>query len=283
MIRVLRLALRWGLQARLWVALCVAAQARFVESLLRGESSQEVVRSAASLPSFAVAFVFWCTLGLYNLDGTLDAAREERTVGRRRAHWLLTLVSAAAVTVLGFRASPEFVAIALPGLLGCALYAVRLVIRGRERSIKQLPYFKAPFVGGAVASATVLIPWSTSEAPLAVTTGELAAVWLALCLVCLSNALLFDLPDRMQDRRAGVPTLAAEHGPGVTRRTARAAAGAASLAALIAPSAARPGLLLVCAALVLATVIVSEQTPKSTLAIWLDGALLLPLLTRFWT
>lgn len=280
--RALLWGLRWGLQLRFWVALCVAAQARFVESVILGESDAEVAHSLASPPSLAVAFVFWCTLGLYNLDGTLDAARQERTPGLRRAHWSLTLISGGAVTFLGSRASPAFVAVALPGLIVCAFYAVRLVIKGREFGIKQIPYFKAPFVGGAVGSATVWIPWSAREAPSAVTPGELIALWCALCFACFANALLFDLPDESLDRRTGVPTLAAKHGLSATRSIAGAAAGAGSLAALFAPLPARASLLLLSAALIVATGRVTHETQKTTLAFWVDGALLIPLLTCIW-
>lgn len=270
-------------RTRLWVALCVTALSAFcVESL-------PPFAQHAATPSVPWV-IFFATLALYNLDDALDP----NVQGPRwsRVHAGLTVAAVCALLAL-LRPLPLRVSIFVGlGFIASAGYAMPLPA-GR-RGLKSIPGLKAPFVGTAVAISCVGVP-ALCALPLPPSRNHdwaLSAV-LALCLgtLCTANALLFDTPDRRQDRARGVPTLIRARGIRRTKtRCALLCAAGMSFASwvpsLTAGSSPAWGIAWALwvwgAALGLATVLVRHTTTKDALAGWVDGSLLIPLAVLTW-
>lgn len=286
--------LDWGIELRLWVATCVAGLSLFSVRAL-GLPLDEVTWSA-------IGVVFCSTLALYNLDGSLDAPEraaffESAAIAkRRRLHLALTALSAGALLLLAAHLSTRALVLTVSGALACSLYAVpfpsqrrgmgahRIAEPGAPPSprlrLKSLPFLKAPFVGFAVGIATVWVPLWARDGSAHLLPALLLT--LALSLYCTDNALLFDIVDLNEDRRAQVPTLPVRSGLLSTRRLSRALSLAGLLASgAFAATSAMPITSLGLAALGLTLAIFTELlhfgTSPRVVAWWVDGALLLPL------
>lgn len=277
-----RLPLAWlsvmGLELRLWVATCVTGLAAFCAAVLGAPSSHE--RSLVSL-----LVVFFSTLALYNLDGSLDAPGRGLSRRAQRAHVGLTAASLVIVGFLTSRLAPSALLLTALGLGACSLYAVPLAKKKRSPRLKTLPYLKAPFVGTSVAVAVVWVPLAGSTSPRP--WSHAVGLTVVLALYCTANALLFDIPDREEDRRQRTPTIAARHGITRARRTSALLCVGALFALLLLrlfdPSwlAASPGASLGLGALgvylIAASSLLDEHTRAATIAWLVDGGLLLPL------
>ncbi len=263
--RKIRSALIWSVELRFWVATCVTFLSTFASRALGVD---------APLATFVV--IFFSTLGLYNLDGSLDASERGARLWQKPIHWTLTALSVSGCAVAARLLPWPAVIILVCGLAICGTYA--LPWRSRGRSVKRLPGVKAPFVGFSVASAAVFLPvLSVSDPP-----SWHASLWLTatLGLCCTQNALVFDIPDMAEDARCRVPTFPRAYGLGPTRGLSRALLIAAVLLLLMAPSSLAPGtefgLLALCAALLLGSSLVDPKTQKASVALGIDGALILP-------
>ncbi len=286
---------RWlqlGLELRFWVAGCVGGLASFS------------TRALGLAPSPTILALISCaTLALYNLDGSLDAPLREQPRGRRRAHLVLTGLATVATAVLLVRLPALAALVTAAGFAVAAVYAVPLsAARMRGGAPKTWPGVKAPFVGVAVSTAVVFVPLLASTgAGIPGTGAEMtpqrvdmlsavplaSALWLtlALALACTANALLFDLPDLDEDRRASVPTLARAAGPTAAKRAAGGLALLCAALGAFAPTAAEPasrlGLVGLGLALALASRRVHPGTSRAAVAVWVDGTLLLPALLQW--
>ena len=283
--------LRLGLELRFWVAGCVGGLALFS------------TRALGLAPSPTVLALISCaTLALYNLDGSLDAPLRVQSPGRRRAHLVLTGVATLATAVLLVRLPVPAALFTAAGFAVAAVYAVPLsAARLRGGAPKTWPGVKAPFVGAAVSAAVVFVPLLASAgagipgsggAPTQASGAAVSAVslvgalWLtlALALACTANALLFDLPDLDEDRRAGVLTLARAAGPTAAKRAAGGLALLCAALGALAPFSAEPasrlGLVGLGLALGLASHRVHPETSRAAVAFWVDGTLLLPALVQ---
>src|SRR5690606_27803191 len=103
----------------------------------------------------------------------------------------------------------------------------------------------------------------------------------ALSLYCTANALLCDVPDIDEDQRTGVPTLPLRWGLAGTRWTSRALIASGLLISVVlagqGTSASHSiGLFCLGAGLLAFTESIDFRTPRRTVAVWVDGALLLP-------
>jgi len=285
---------RWlqrGLELRFWVAACVTGLALFS------------TRALALAPSpIVLSLVFCATLALYNLDGSLDAPARGQSPARRNAHLVLTAVSGLAAAALLFRLPVPAALFTATGFLAAAAYAVPVAYAGWRRGPpKTWPGVKAPFVGLAVAVAVVFVPYLSTGvsigAPAGPALGSLgttpdvpaplaSALWLtlALALACTANALLFDLPDLEEDRREGVPTVAHALGPRAAKRLAgalalaSAALGGLGLASLSRGT--RFGFVVLGVALLASSQRIRPGTSRVAVALWVDGALLLPAIAQ---
>ncbi len=275
MISWLKLGLHFGLQFRFWVAICVGSLALFCEQTLAPTIAVD------GGPTTTPRVVAAATLALYNLDGTLDCPPEEtERQRRRRAHWWLTLGSGLWLLTELLTWGSVWAGVIFICFCFCATYAVRLVVGGHTLQIKSVPGLKAPFVGGAVGSAAVAVPLLVRASSDVAPRPDSMAVLLACALACFcsANALLFDLPDHREDLQMGVPTTATRHGVQSTRLQSRAWILAGAIISVgVAPPARLP-LWTLAAALLLATWLVDMKSRKSTLALWVDGALSLPLI-----
>lgn len=277
--------LDWGIELRFWVATCVSGLSLF--------SARALGLSLDGTTTSAIAIVFFATIALYNLDGSLDTPRRTSSADsalgrrRRRLHLALTGLSSGALLVLVARLSPRALLLIGSGALVCSLYAVPLTLiqettgpSARLFRLKALPFLKAPFVGCAVATAVVWVPlWAEgSSAPF----GQALALTCALSLYCTDNALLFDIPDVSEDEQAGVPTLPLCWGLSGARWASRVliAGGLLSSAvfsALVPALSHSVGLFWLGAALLVFTQFLHFRTPRRVVAWWVDGTLLLPL------
>jgi 4-hydroxybenzoate polyprenyltransferase len=273
--------LRWGLQLRVWVALCVASLSAFSGWALFGLGYAHQQKS--------ITVVFLSTLALYNLDGTLDAGKGQERRTRRRLHVGVSV--AATLTLLFCLAGlPARAALfVLLGLVVCSAYAVP-ILEGRVR-LKSVPGVKAPFVGASVACASIGVPSLAALSPqrlaaaLQQETSFVVVLLAVLTLCCTTNAILFDLPDIREDARLGVPTLARRFPLRKTQWLCTSLTASAGLlvswamSQLQMPRAthALGALLVLSGALTIMTWCITKHTPKATVAWWVDGALLLPL------
>lgn len=287
----------WGLELRLWVATCVTGLSLF--------SARALGLAFDGTTTSALGIIFFATLALYNLDGSLDApkapirhsgrAPEWRAAPapsathhrRRRLHLALTGLASIALLVLAARLSLRALLLTGGGALICSLYAIPLTLTHKSRGgsrrsvrLKALPFLKAPFVGCAVGTAVVWVPLWASDGR--VLLPQALVLTSALSLYCCTNALLFDLPDVGEDKHMGVPTLPLRWGLQKMRWAGRAltAAGlicSAVFSAIFGSIAPAVGLLCLGAALLAFTELFHFRTPRRTVAVWVDGALLLPL------
>ncbi len=275
----------WGLELRLWVATCVFGLASF--------SARSLGIPLDEMTWRALGVVFFSTLALYNLDGTLDApergtSSDPGAAARRRLlHLGVTALSVFALFTLAFRLSVRALVLTSLGAFACSLYALPLTLRrrssGRARRtfrLKSLPYLKAPFVGCAVGIATVWVPIWAHGAPPSMAMALLLTI--IASLYCTANALLFDIPDVGEDTRSFVPTLPARWGLSMTRRCARLLALTGVGASLVyvwheRAGAGGLGLVGLGAALLVFTELLHFRTSRRLVSWWVDGALLLPL------
>lgn len=280
--RVPTTALDWGVELRLWVATCVTGL-----SLYSARASGLVLdRTTIS----ALAITFFATLALYNLDGSLDAptrhavadAAEGNTL--RRLHLALTGLASISLLVLVAQLSLRALLLTGGGALVCSLYAIPVTLTRKASTssfrLKALPFLKAPFVGCAVGTAVVWVPlWANGGR---VSFLQAIALTSALAFYCTANALLFDIPDVEEDDQTGVPTLPVRWGLHRTRWVNRALVTAGLLssvafAALFGADSHAVGLFCLGFALLAFTESFHFRTPRRTVALWVDGALLLPL------
>lgn len=292
-IRIRHVVLDWGIQLRLWVATCVTGLSLF--------SIQALGVAQEGTATTALAVIFFATLALYNLDGGLDAPKAparsprgspERGVApanaaardrRRRLHLAFTGFSGCVLLVLASRLSPRALLLTSGGALICSVYAVPLTRTRRSSDrgfrLKALPFLKAPFVGCAVGTATVWVPLWAGDGR--VQLSRALALTCALSFYCTANALLCDVPDIDEDERTGVPTLPLRWGLAGTRWTSRALITAGVLISAVfagqgTPSSHSIGLFCLGAGLLTFTELIDFRTPRRTVAVWVDGALLLP-------
>lgn len=270
-----------GLELRLWVALSVTSLSLYSARVL-GLSQEPSI-------ALALSIVFFATLALYNLDGSLDAPRRigapTPTFDRRHLHLALTGLSTAALAILFARLSFRARFFICAGALLCSLYAMPLTRRTRrpERPrrafrLKAIPFLKAPFVGCAVGTAVVWVPlWTSAQRPPLPPTLALQS---ALCLYCTANALLFDIADASEDRQEKIPTLPVRFG---TRRTLIVTLALTSFGLICAGAfsvfrgVAHPGLYALGAALIVSSQLAQLSASRRKVALLVDGALHLPL------
>ncbi len=276
-----------GLTLRIWVAVCVTSLAAFCQFAWESWG-------ALSTPKWLVlGVVFLSTLALYNLDDTLEALKTgSNSKSSRSGHLTLTLLSGLGLLFCLPALPTPTCLLCLGGLGLAALYAVpsRKPATGL---VKTLPGLKAPFVGVAVAVASVWVPGLTHSENHrnlftfvrreALSAGLLTLV---LALLCTTNAILFDIPDREADSALGISTLPVEIG---VRKSARRCLLLLACASVLWLSAATTGILAptpltVHAGLAALTIALSlfcfltnEHTSKTFVAFWVDGALVLPL------
>lgn len=261
---------------RLWVALCVSALAMFCERCVSGLPEQEELFFTPS-----ARIVFAATVTLYNLDAALDPDDHGATTLPARCSWLMAL-GASMWLSLELSAVPGHIALLVgSGAIPCVLYPLRFAPRGRQFHLKAIPGFKAPFVGGAVGLATLLVPLSVH--------GALArgvrspSIWLlgaALICYCTTNANLFDLPDTSEDRARHVLSAPVVWGPEAARIQSLLWTLAGAACSSLTPASVRWPLLGLAVALSLAHFVVGTHSRKSSLTLWVDGSLMLPLILR---
>jgi 4-hydroxybenzoate polyprenyltransferase len=215
---LLNRALHFGLQLRIWVALCVSSLAHFS---YRAMETAPTTEGQTTL----LGVVFLSAVAVYNLDGMIDLDRNldavgarEHTTASRRAQLLLTAISFVGLLLLVPKLPNRAALLTGLGLVGCCLYNLPHSSKSPQRGLKFVPGIKAPFVGISVASAVV---WVTALAhPSPVNFPTAGILWLTLCTYCTANALLFDIPDLNEDAKSEVPTLPRSHGVTTTQRTA---------------------------------------------------------------
>lgn len=260
-----------GLQLRFWVAGSVTALAYYCQGALASPSLAKVKLGPVPLSTWGI--IFLSTLALYNLDGSLDA--RPGTL-RTRLHWALTTGSGVLLLPLLLTLPQGATALVASGLLLCSLYAVPWGPARQNRRLKSVPGLKAPFIGCAVAIAVVYFPLLTRSPESPRVPDSLTLCGLLACL-CTINALLFDIPDQAEDHQQQVPTLPTRWGIKPTLLSCRLMSLGTLLSAVLLLE--RP-LPLVCLALALlvACSLIDTKTAKSTVAFWVDGALMLPAL-----
>lgn len=276
-----RKALDLGIQLRLWVALCVTSLAAFVSHVLCAPGARDASNRSA------LSVIFFSTLALYNLDGSLDVSTHDLNGRPRRLiHILLTLASVCCLFALLPALPPIAAAVTTGGLLVCSFYAIPFRKEAFRKGIKFIPGMKAPFVGVSVASAVVWIVSLTS--PRDVQFFPALILWSTLSFYCTANALLFDLPDLGEDETGAVPTLALSRGVSVVQQRARrfALLGMLSWTLALLVSKGWRGILsrfdefialsTLGGFLVFFSYKVNEKTSRSYVAWFVDGGLLLP-------
>jgi len=260
------------LHLRLWVAVCVGALTKFCDSLF----------SPTSVPwwSPAVRLVMSATLAIYQLDALLDEPDAGRGPGGRRMVWVFFLASAAWFAFELLHASARVFWLVLLGCVPCLLYAVRLGGVGRVHQLKAIPWLKAPFVGGAVGLAVVYVPVLAHVARGSPVTSPTLFLSASLMCFCTANANLFDVPDERRDRAAHVPTAPVLLGYRGARLLGVGWTILGMLCALLTLQVRRYPLLGLGVALLFAHALVRPETKKASLALWVDGCLMLPLIIR---
>lgn len=264
-----------GLQLRFWVATSVTALAFYCQEALNREGV--IAHPLERTPLTTWGIVFLSTLALYNLDGSLDAAPGAR---RARLHWALTIGSSILLLPLLLTLPLQAAALAAAGLLLCGLYAVPWGPAPQSRRLKSVPGLKAPFIGSAVAVAVVYFPALTRApghfAPSLLSIESLRLTLPVACL-CTVNAILFDIPDQVADRKEQIPTLPARWGTASALGLCRAMSLSAGLLVVALLREWQP-LACLALALMVACSRIDTKTSKSAVAFWVDGALMLPTL-----
>lgn len=270
--------LQWGIELRFWVAFCVASLGMFSHDYLT------LVGGGVSRLSLLQVFhlLFFATLCIYNLDGTLDTPLQVHP-RRHRLHLLLSATAFVAFALAANRAGGDLSLFMAVGFVGCAAYATP-VLRGRP--VKALPFIKAPFVGTAVAGACVGVPVLALLSPpreaLTENCLRIGALLLSLVSYCTANALLFDVPDVHADRAAGVPTAMSRRGLSWVKMSSISLSACGVLFSVVLqilhPRAFAFSSALLVLGLVFSTgaLLVRETTSKQHIAFWIDGSLMLP-------
>lgn len=274
----------WGLHLRLWVALAVGSLAAFVEL-----ASGSVANLASANGTLAV--VFFSTLTLYNLDGRIDEGEKlSPSTARRRAHLILSLSSLAALVWCASSLSTIAQVLTAFGVGLSSLYVLPSSWGSSRGGIKMLAGIKSPFVGVAVSTAVVWLPFLGSGAPFF--SPIFLVLWITLALYCTANALLFDVVDHREDAARQVPTVAVHRGIHTAKRRALGLASAGFLVApLLVLSVGGAALLskevsnlLALAGLGLFLLVaawrVDEQSSRDHIAWLVDGGLFIPLVVR---
>jgi 4-hydroxybenzoate polyprenyltransferase len=281
----LRTVLETTLAFRLWVAFAVASLAFYGGRVAHPGESGQGAEPGRALTVWGA--VFLSTFALYNLDGCLEGNSDalRKRPGRRIQLTISLLAVAALAMLLPFLHAPG-AALVVSGFLVCSLYALPLGLRSSVRKpLKTIPGVKAPFIGFAVAIAAVWVPllsslkeWPSGD-DLIHGSPFRSAILLSftLGLLCTVNALLFDVPDVLEDKARGVPTVVLRWGIAGNRRLCLLLCLLASGVAALTLTHPLPLLLLTCA-LAVATVLINHKTPKTLIAFWVDGALTLPAL-----
>jgi len=269
---VARLTALIGLELRFWVAICVTALSTFAVRALE-------VRTDGPTTSWVI---FFATLALYNLDGTLDGSRRTERAGRK-VHLTVTAVAFAVTLSLASLLPLAARLTTCLGIVLSGLYALPLSGAPRPKRLKRIPGLKAPFIGFAVAIAAIWVPLLSAASGrewIALTRPVPWGLTLALGLLCTINALLFDIPDQAEDVESGVATVVVTRGLRFTRQLV---IGVALLAGLILillplPLSTRAAPLGLATGLAVSAWGTSESTRKSTIAWGVDGLLLVPLI-----
>jgi 4-hydroxybenzoate polyprenyltransferase len=192
------------IDSRLWVASMITCLTLFATLSLGLE--------AHSLP---LALVFFCGVGIYNVDHVVDLPPGPRSRRARR----LALGSLAAVLLLLTQASFQLALLVVLGTLAACAYFVPVPFRGRRVRIETVPVFKPLLIGCAVSTAAVFVPLVDALTQSPRTLAELPrylpeALYrtVVLSLWCGANTLLFDVRDVQVDRASGVATAPVERG-----------------------------------------------------------------------
>lgn len=237
-------------------------------------------------------------LFIYNLDHALDARGgalsdpelERMFVGRRRwaIVFLMALSAAIALVLLAdfnpFAHLPALYVAAGAGLLyGLPLVPWRGAAGWRWWRLKDLPGCKAALIAGAVSTAALGLPLAYAAYParlLSARAAELAGAFGFLSVYTFSNALMFDLRDRIADGKQGLRTLPVLIGPRRSRGLILALNAAAALGLLLlwtgGAGRPHPEWLGAMAYTLAYSFLLQENTSRTKFSLVVDGGLFLP-------
>lgn len=277
----------WSIELRLWVAFCVTTSCAFASGALGLEVTSAVLVCVAA-----------STLAIYNLDGTLDLLHDQPDTRPLRfyAHAVLSGCALLVALTSSLFLNRSARTLVWMGLFLCGCYALHLPrllrprepayraggarrsLRTRVTAIKAIPGIKAPFVGSAVAVAVVWLPaLAAGSRP-----NTIAAVVFCFSLACFctANALLFDIPDVLEDTEHDVPTLPRLVGVVATRRSVAllCLSGIMTMAMFgnFFEAASVWGVFALGGVLLLSIPFIDSRTHRDSVALWIDGALILP-------
>jgi 4-hydroxybenzoate polyprenyltransferase len=206
-------ALELFTHSRLWVAAMITCLSAFAAMSLR-----------LPLEPLPLALVFFCALGIYNLDHVVDLPREQAKSAR-----VLVWVALGAVVLLLTQSSPEVAVLIVLGTCLSSAYFVPVRVGRKRVRIETIPVMKPLIIGSAVATAATFVP--LLDAVTRATSGAASPGVDALlpylpealfrtgviALLCGANSLVFDLRDVAVDREKGVATAPIARGSRFTR------------------------------------------------------------------
>lgn len=266
---------------RLWVAAMVTCLSAFVALSLR-----------LALEPLPLALVFFCALGIYNLDHIVDLPREQAKGAR-----VLVWVSSIAVVLLLSQSSPEVAVLIVLGTCASCAYFVPVRVGAKRVRVETIPVMKPLIIGTAVATAATFVPLldavtrTHSDAPSPGVAGlspylpEALFRSGVLALMCGANSLVFDLRDVASDREKGVPTAPIARGTRFTRLLVSSMLLIAVLAAelgyalgITAVLDVRRALQVAALSILFCTWTLPARAARPVWALFVDGTLAVPLL-----
>ncbi len=203
-------ALELFTHSRLWVAAMITCLSAFAALSLR-----------LPLEPLPLALVFFCALGIYNLDHIVDLPREQAKSAR-----VLVWVALGAVVLLLTQSSHEVAVLIVLGTCLSSAYFVPVRVGRKRVRIETIPVMKPLIIGTAVATAATFVPLLDAVTRGASSSGVDALLpYLpealfrtgVLALLCGANSLVFDLRDVAVDREKGVATAPIARGSRFTR------------------------------------------------------------------
>lgn len=267
--------------SRLWVAAMVTCLSAFAALSLR-----------LALEPLPLALVFFCALGIYNLDHVVDLPREQAKSAR-----LLVSFSLGAVVLLLSLSSPEVAVLIVLGTCASCAYFVPVRVGEKRVRVETIPVMKPLIIGTAVATAATFVPLldaltrARGDAPppgIAALPPYLPEALFrtgVLALVCGANSLVFDLRDVASDREKGVPTAPIARGTRFTRILVSSMLLCAVLAAelgyalgITAVLDVRRALQVAALSILFCTWTLPARAARPVWAIFVDGTLAVPLL-----